>query len=70
MLSLKDHADMKRVRSTWLAEKLDMNFARAHAIVHQLSTPSRKQEKDISKALHKEARASLHQRTPLYKPKY
>lgn len=60
MSTLKDDPFLKRQRATWLSEKLDVNFARANAIMNQSVIPSIKQAKTISKAIRTETRASVY----------
>ncbi|QQS51524.1 MAG: hypothetical protein IPM71_02020 [Bacteroidota bacterium] len=60
MATLKDDPFLKRQRATWLSEKLDINFARANAIMNQGVIPSSKQTRLISKAIRTETRASVY----------
>lgn len=60
MSKIEDEKYLKRTRSTWLAEKLDINFAKAHAIVHNLVATTPKEQKDISKIIRKDMRASIY----------
>lgn len=60
MSKIEDERYLKRSRATWVAEKLHINFAKAHAIVQNFrpQTPDEKQK--ISKAVKKDMRAPLH----------
>ena len=60
MSKLDDDKYLKRTRSTWLAEKLDINFAKAHAIVHNLMPATPNEKKKISKAVRAEMRAPIY----------
>jgi hypothetical protein len=62
MSKIEDDAYLKRSRATWLAEKLDINFARANAIMTGISKASPVQKEKISKAVKSEMRSSLHKK--------
>ncbi len=62
MSKIEDDAYLKRSRATWLAEKLDINFARANAIMQGYDKASPKQKSNISKAVKSEMRSSLHKK--------
>ncbi len=57
MSKIEDDQYLKRTRATWLAEKLDINFARANAIVKNFMPATPKEKQKISKAIRKEMRA-------------
>jgi hypothetical protein len=57
---IEDKAYLKRTRATWLSEKLDINFARANAIMQNLMPATPKQSKKIARAIHEDRRAPLH----------
>ena len=60
MSKIEDESYLKRSRATWIAEKLNINFAKAHAIVQNFrpQTPNEKQK--ISKVIREDMRAPLH----------
>ena len=60
MSKVENDAFLKRSRATWLAEKLDINFARANAIMQKLMPATPKQSKKIARAIHEDRRAPLH----------
>lgn len=60
MSKIENDAYLKRTRATWIAEKLDINFAKANAIKTGISKPTSKEQKKISKAIKEDMRASLH----------
>lgn len=60
MSKIEDEKYIKRTRATWLAEKLDINFARAHAIVHKIIPATRSEQSKISKAIKAEMRAPVY----------
>ena len=62
MSKIEDDAYLKRSRATWLAEKLDINFARANAIMSGISRATPIQKERISKAVKSEMRSSLHKK--------
>jgi hypothetical protein len=62
MSKLEEDAYLKRTRATWIAEKLDVNFARANAIMKGISKPTQAEQKKITQAIHKDMYASLHGR--------
>ncbi len=62
MSKIDEDAYLKRSRATWLAEKLDINFARANAIMTGISKVTPKQKEMISKAVKSEMRSSLHKK--------
>jgi hypothetical protein len=60
MSKLEDEKFIRRTRATWLAGKLDMNFAKAHAIVNKLMPATPKEQNKISKAIKAEMRAPIY----------
>ena len=62
MSKIEDDKYIRRTRATWLAGKLDMNFARAHAIVHKLMPANRSDQKKISEVIKAEMRAPLYKK--------
>ncbi len=62
MSKIEDDAYLKRSRATWLAEKLDINFARANAIMSGISRATPIQKERISKAVKSEMRSSLNKK--------
>ncbi len=60
MSKIEDNKYLKRTRATWLAEKLDINFAKAHAIIHNLMPATPGEQQKIAKAIRKEMRAPLY----------
>lgn len=64
MSKVEDDAYLRRTRATWVAEKLDINFARANAILQQYLPATPKQEKTLAKAIRKDRRAPLYKKHP------
>ena len=62
MSKIEEDAYLKRTRATWIAGKLDINFARANAIMNGISKPTQAEQKKISQAIHKDMYAPLHGR--------
>ena len=62
MSKIEDESYLKRSRSTWLAEKLDINFAKAHAIMHNISKATPNEAKKISKAIREDRRSSIYKK--------
>jgi hypothetical protein len=60
MSKLEDESYLKRSRATWVAEKLHINFAKAHAIVQSLRPATPNERQKISKAVREDMRAPLH----------
>ncbi|MGD2034300.1 MAG: hypothetical protein PVF73_04535 [Bacteroidales bacterium] len=60
MSKIEDERYLKRTRATWLAEKLDINFAKAHAIVNHLIPVSPMEQKKISEAIKSDMRAPIY----------
>ncbi len=60
MSKIEDDAYLKRTRATWIARKLDINFARANAIINGIAKPTQKEQKQISKVIREDMRAPLH----------
>ncbi|MBN1950126.1 MAG: hypothetical protein JW801_02930 [Bacteroidales bacterium] len=64
MSKVEDDAYLRRTRATWIAEQLDVNFARANAILQQHLPATPKQKQTISKAIHKDRRAQIYKKHP------
>ncbi len=60
MSKIEDEKYIRRTRATWLAEKLDINFAKAHAIVNKLIPATPSEQNKISKAIKNEMRAPIY----------
>ena len=60
MSKIEDESYLRRSRATWIAEKLDINFAAAHAIVQNYRPATAQEEKKISNAIREDIRAPLH----------
>jgi hypothetical protein len=60
MSKIEDESYIKRSRATWIAGKLNINFAKAHAIVQNFRQATPDEEKKISKAIREDMRAPLH----------
>jgi len=68
MSKIEDESYLKRSRATWVAGKLQINFAKAHAIVQNLRPVTPMEEQKISEAIRKDMRAQLHK--PVTKNRY
>ena len=64
MSKVEDDAYLKRTRATWIAEKLDINYARANAIMQNYQPATPMQEQTISKAIRKDRRAPIYKKHP------
>ena len=62
MSKAEDDAYLRRTRATWIAGKLDINFARANAIKQNLIPATPLQEKKLSKAIRKDRRAPIYKK--------
>lgn len=60
MSKIEDDSYIRRSRATWIAEKLNINFAKAHAIIQKFRPATPQEEKKISKAIREDMRAPLH----------
>ena len=60
MSKIEDESYLKRSRATWIAGKLDINFAKAHAIVQNFRPQTQQEKHKISKAIREDMRAPLH----------
>jgi hypothetical protein len=60
MSKIEDESFLKRSRATWVAEKLHINFAKAHAIVQNFRPQTPIERQKISKAVREDMRAPLH----------
>lgn len=62
MSKIEDDAYLRRTRATWIAGKTGMNYAKANAIMQNYLSPTPKEEKKITKAIHKDRRAPLYKK--------
>lgn len=60
MSKIEDESYLRRSRATWVAGKLRINYAKAHAIVQNFRPATPKEEEKLSKAIRADMRAPLH----------
>ncbi|MBN1597797.1 MAG: hypothetical protein JW894_05845 [Bacteroidales bacterium] len=63
MKRLEDRKYLRTVRATWLAEKLDINYARANAILNKNVAATPKEKRRISQAIKKVRRAPTYMKS-------
>ncbi len=60
MTTVRDNKNLRTVRATWLAEKMDINYAKANAMVHKFRGLTRAESTEVNSIIKKEARAPLY----------
>ena len=60
MSKIENESYLLRSRATWVAGKLNINFAKAHAIVHNYRPTTPNEEGKLAKAIRADMRAPLH----------